>query len=81
MPKKGEGEGGAAEALGPVVKNTHLQSTGQGAGLVRGVEGLDRTGRRFRDSLKKTAVGTDRDRAGTHTAIGLLRRRCNEAQE
>lgn len=47
----------------------------------QGVEGLDRTGRKSRDSLRKTAMGTGRDRAGTHTAIGLLRHRCTERQE
>lgn len=42
---------------------------------------MDRAGRRSRDSLRKTAVGTDGDRAGTHIAVGLLRHRCNEVQE
>ncbi len=43
-------------------------------------QGLDRTGRGSRDSFRKTAVGTDGDRAGTHIAVGLLRHRCNEVQ-
>lgn len=42
---------------------------------------MDRAGRRSRDSLRKTAVGTHGDRAGTHIAVGLLRHRCNEVQE
>lgn len=42
---------------------------------------MDRTGRRSRDSLRKTAMGTHGDRAGKHIAAGLLRHRCNEVQE
>lgn len=41
---------------------------------------MDRMGRGSGDSLRKTAVGTEGDRAGPHIAGGLLRHRCNEVQ-
>lgn len=46
--EKGQGEGGAAEALRPVVKNTHLQYTGQDEGLGTGWKG--QTGQPQEDS-------------------------------
>lgn len=74
MLEKGEGEGAAAEALSPVVKKTPTCDTlARGKRPGQGVEGLDRAGRRSRDRLRKTAVGTHGDRAGTHTDVGLLR--------